>query len=276
MSEHCTVGHGAEHIAHSMQWEPVPANIRATEDLASWLCTDGCGLNVDLGNRHFRPKGGYDKERYSLTWHEEPHPHWYLPFLSSGTKLRNGSVCSAERVALICDGKDIAIEDVNFEGALPCAVPADDALSWECRLGPCGLANYRVHSRLFAGMGEPLNDSRNAIIFLGTRTSASLVNVACNSVGCYFWNGANASATGCTFNGGLHGLYIWGPCTVTVTDCNVSDTERACICVRDGAVVAIKVRHGHWWRTLARRWGATLRGRRSQVPVPVLSGGQRR
>jgi hypothetical protein len=101
-----------------LEWVMVPSSVLTTEDLAAWLCMHGSGLNVDLCKRHFRPKGGYDKERYSLTWHEDPHPHWYLPFLTSGTKLRSGSVCSAERIALICEGKDIAIEGVTFEGVV--------------------------------------------------------------------------------------------------------------------------------------------------------------
>jgi hypothetical protein len=66
--------------------------------------------------------------------------------------------------------------------------------------------------------------------------------VVCKGLGCYLWEGASADVTGCKFTGGLHGLYIWGRGNVTVSECTIADTERACICVRDGAVVTVEAR----------------------------------
>ena len=98
------------------QWTSLPSSIHSTEDFCKWLTSEGKGLNVDMGGRVMQPRGGYDKETYHMVWHEKPHPHWYLNFLSGNTRVRNGGVCVAERIALICDGPSIGIQDMTIEG----------------------------------------------------------------------------------------------------------------------------------------------------------------
>jgi hypothetical protein len=75
--------------------------------------------------------GGYEKDVYGLDWHETPHPHWYLPFVPANTTLRNGAVVANARVALVCEGPHIALENVNIEGAAP-ASAACDAAEFSC------------------------------------------------------------------------------------------------------------------------------------------------
>lgn len=64
-----------------------------------------------------QPRGGLDKDTYDMVWHEKPHPHWYLKFLSGNTSIRNGGVCIPERIALVCDGPSIGMKNMKIEGA---------------------------------------------------------------------------------------------------------------------------------------------------------------
>ena len=95
---------------------PVPYTLTNTEDLCLWLNTEGRGKSVDLQGRTLRPKGGYEKDVYGLDWHEHPHAHWYLPILPRHTKIINGEIIVSERIALICEGTGIAIENMRFDG----------------------------------------------------------------------------------------------------------------------------------------------------------------
>ena len=94
-----------------------PDSIHNTEDLAVWMNKHAHGKTIDLAGRTFRPKGGYEKDNHNLEWHEHPHPHWYLPFLPASTTLRNGTVVANARIALMCEGPGIAMDDLTIEGA---------------------------------------------------------------------------------------------------------------------------------------------------------------
>lgn len=100
-----------------VQWTNLPHEIHNTEDLCQWLTSEGKGLCVDMEGRMMQPKGGYDKDKYNLVWYEKPHPHWYLAFLHANTRIRNGGICMAERIALVCDGPSIGMENVTIEGS---------------------------------------------------------------------------------------------------------------------------------------------------------------
>ena len=92
-----------------------------------------------------------------------------------------------------------------------------------------------------AGLGDPLGDSRNALIAKGTATDVSLTNVKFNNTGCYLWEDADAIVSECSFQGGLHGLYIWGRCDVTASKTTIKDMELSGVNIRDGATVNLKV-----------------------------------
>lgn len=97
----------------------VPEAVKNTEDLTLWLHREARGKRVDLQGRALRPKGGYEKDVYGLDWHEHPHPHWYLPFVPAGTTLANGTVVVSPRIALVCEGPGVVLEDLSIEGAPP-------------------------------------------------------------------------------------------------------------------------------------------------------------
>ena len=103
-------------------------------------------------------------------------------------------------------------------------------------------------------MGEPTDDARNALIITGSGTEAKLTNVKLRNAGCYIWKGANATLTDCSIAGALHGVYVWGKSSVTVESCSIAETERACINVRDGAWVSIKVCPRRWRCRSCMRW----------------------
>jgi hypothetical protein len=83
---------------------------------------------------------------------------------------------------------------------------------------------------------------RNAMIAKGAATDITLCHVIFKNIGCYIWEDADASLQSCTILGGLHGVYAWGKCTVTVTDTAIEGTEKSGVCIRDGTKLTIKVR----------------------------------
>ena len=95
---------------------------------------------------------------------------------------------------------------------------------------------------LCAGLGEPEDDSRNALIVRGATSDLTLKGVAFKNAGCYVWDDADAALDGCTVDGGLHGLYVWGKGDVTAERCTIRGTERSGVTVRDGATVTITAR----------------------------------
>jgi hypothetical protein len=107
----------------------VPKSVQNTEDLTLWLSQQGRGKAVDLQGRTLWPKGGYEKVVYGLEWHEHPHAHWYLPFLPSNTKICNGHVIVSDRIALICEGPGIVLENMTLEGAASRYSAVDTMLS---------------------------------------------------------------------------------------------------------------------------------------------------
>ena len=111
---------------------PVPESVKNTEDLTLWLHKEGRGRIVDLQGRCLRPKGGYEKDVYGLDWHEHPHPHWYMPFIPGHTTLRNGSLVVNARIALVCEGPKIVLENLTIEGA-GCKVAAPRSENFELK-----------------------------------------------------------------------------------------------------------------------------------------------
>eukprot|EP00892_Ulva_mutabilis_P012007 jgi/Ulvmu1/9179/UM005_0279.1 len=150
-------------------WTTLPQSVHSTEDLCKWLNAEAKGLHVDMGGRVMQPRGGYEKDVYNMVWHEKPHPHWYLPFLSGTTKIRNGGICVAERLALVCEGPAISMENITIEG-----------------------------------LADPVSDLRSAFICKGAATAATLTNVTFKGLGCYVWEDADANLSSCSFDGGGH------------------------------------------------------------------------
>lgn len=69
----------------------------------------------------------------------------------------------------------------------------------------------------------------------------TLKNVEFKSMGCYLWEDADAKILECSFDGGLHGLYIWGRCEVAVSKAVIKNMELSGINIRDGATVKLEV-----------------------------------
>jgi hypothetical protein len=103
-------------VKDAMETVALPRAVTNTEELALWLNREGRGKRTDLQGRQMRPKGGYEKDVYGLEWHEHPHAHWYLPFVPGHTQICNGSVFANDRIALICEGPQIAFDNITFEG----------------------------------------------------------------------------------------------------------------------------------------------------------------
>ena len=255
----------------------MPEDVKNTEDLTLWLHHSARGRRVDLAGRSLRPKGGYEKDVYGLDWNEHPHPHWYLPFVPAGTTLANGTVVVSPRIALVCEGPGVVLEDLTIEGAYPevhrravlCnhrmrgAVPCRRSDAMVARViaasarndtstrgdlivhrtadgpGGCGRRSRRQH----AGLGDPTADARNALLVQGTTSDLTLRRCALAAVGVYVWNGADATLERCTMARGLHGLYVWGRSEVSASACEVDAMEQSGFNIRDGATVTLTVRH---------------------------------
>lgn len=92
-----------------------------------------------------------------------------------------------------------------------------------------------------AGQGDPTSDSRCAVIVNGASTDANLSNVTFKNLGVYVWEDADATIQGCSFDGGLHGVYAWGKCKVEVSSCKITGTEKSGVCIREGCTLVMRV-----------------------------------
>ena len=100
-------------------------------------------------------------------------------------------------------------------------------------------------------MGRPDADERNAVLVTGATSHILLEGVIAKCVSFNIWEGASALLAACSFDGGLHGLYIWGRCQVTASGCSVANMQGSGFCITEGATVTLNVRslscHTAWY-----------------------------
>lgn len=175
-----------------------------------------------------------------MVWHEKPHPHWYLKFLSGDTKIRNGGICMAERIALVCEGPSVTMQNMTIEG-VSASLLASMTSSQQVPNGVT-MTLIKSYQCCLAGLADPVSDLRNALICKGGATVSTLTNVNFKGLGCYVWEDADAVLTSCSLDGGMHGVYAWGRCKVQVIGCDINAMEKSGICIRDGVTLSVQVR----------------------------------